>query len=324
MTPKQRFIEVLNFREPDLVSMMEIEFHIHEEYVGEALTVGAKFARLTRKEKDYALARNAEILIETAQKAGHDVIREIGGYWEVAPGVPAFLYLDDFEDRLELIRLVKKMIGDEYFILCFAGWFISVPEGDKMDEFVTTLYENPDSLYETAEHMLQVSIETQKRYIDAGADGIGASADIAFKTGTFLSPAQLDEYFFPYLYRWVESIKKEGLPSVWHTDGNLNGVMDRILESGVTALQCIDPLAQMDIIELKKLAHGKIALIGNLDCTLLQTGPKEAIDMECKRIIEGCKAGGGFIFGGCNAIYKGISAENYQVMVDARRKYGQK
>jgi uroporphyrinogen decarboxylase len=323
MKPKQRFINALNFREPDdVVSMMEVEFQIHEEYVGEALTVGAKFAKLSRREKDYALARNAEILIQTAQKAGHDVIREIGGYWEVAPGVPAFLYIDNIEDRLELIRLVKKMSGDEYFILCFAGWFISVPEGNRIDDFITTLYDEPESLRIQAEEMLTASIETQKRYIDAGADGIGAAADIAFKTGTFLSPSQLDEFFFPYFYRWVQSVKNEGLPSIWHTDGNLNAVMDRILESGVSALQCIDPLAEMDIIELKKIAYGKMALIGNLDCSILQTGPKEIIELQAKQIIEGCMDGGGFIFGGCNAIFKGISAENYQVMVNARNKYG--
>jgi len=323
MTPKQRFISALEFHEPDdKVSMMEVEFQIHEEYVGEALTVGSDFAALTRSQKDYALKRNAEIMIKTAQKAGHDVIREIGGYWEVAPGVPAMLWLPDFEDRLEQVRLVKQMAGDEFFILCFGAWFFGIPEGDKIDDFITTLYEDPDSMYVAAEEMLKGSIEVQKRYIDVGADGIGAATDIAFKTGTFLSPAQLDEFFFPYFYRWVESVKREGLYSVWHTDGNLNAVMDRILGSGVSALQCIDPLADMNIYELKKKAYGKTALIGNIDCTILQTGPVEAIEEESRRIIEGCKKGGGFVFGGCNAIFKGIPASHYQVMVDARNMYG--
>ena len=323
MTPKQRFISALEFREPDdKVSMMEIEFQIHEEYVGEALTVGYEFAKLTRSQKDYALKRNAEIMIKTAQKAGHDVIREIGGYWEVAPGVPAKLWLPDSEDRLEQVRLVKQMAGDEFYILCFAAWFVAIPEGDKIDDFITNLYEDPEGLRAAAEGMLKGSIETQKRYIDVGADGIGAAADIAFKTGTFLSPSQLDEFFFPYFYRWVESVKKEGLHSVWHTDGNLNTVMDRVIKSGVSALQCVDPLAEMDIIKLKEQVYGKLALIGNLDCTILQTGPEEAITEESRRIIEGCKSGGGFVFGGCNAIFDGIPARHYQAMVDARDVYG--
>ena len=323
MTPKQRFIAALNFKEPDdKISMMEIEFQIHEEYAGEALTVGYEFAKLTRAKKDYALKRNAEIMIEVAHKAGHDVIREITGYWEVAPGVPAMLWLPDFEDRLELMRLVKQMAGDEFFILCCPAWFHGIPKGDQIDEFVRILYDDPDSMYVTAEKMLKDSIEAQKRYIDIGADGIGTCTDIAFKTGTFLSPAQLDEYLFPYFNRWVESVKKEGLYSIWHTDGDLNAIMPRIIESGVSALQCVDPLANMDIIKLKEQVYGKLALIGNLDCTILQVGPEGAITEESRRIIEGCKAGGGFVFGGCNAIFKGIPAQHYQAMVDARNLYG--
>jgi len=322
MKPKQRFISALNFEQPDKVSMMELEFQIHEEYVGEALTVGHEFAALTRNEKDYALAKNAEIIIKTAKKAGHDVIREIGGYWEVAPGVPAMLWLPEMEDRLKQVRLLKKLAGDEFFILCLPAWFIAIPEGDKIDDFITQLYDDPASLHTLAEQYLQHSIETQKQYIEAGADGVGTAADIAFKTGTFLSPTQLDEFFFPYFYRWVESVKKEGIYSIWHTDGNLNAIMDTIIESGVSALQCIDPLADMDIISLKQKTYGKMALIGNIDCTLLQLGPIEKIQEESKRIIEGSKTGGGFVFSGCNSIFKGIPANHYQAMVDARNMYG--
>jgi uroporphyrinogen decarboxylase len=99
-------------------------------------------------------------------------------------------------------------------------------------------------------------------------------------------------------------------------------IMDDILASGVDAIQCVDPLAGMDIVQLKKDTAGRLTLIGNLDCSILQLGTAEQIDGACKTIIEGCKFGGDFVFSGCNAIFKGIPAENYQVMVDARKKYG--
>jgi len=313
----------MNFQEPDdMVAMMELEFQIYEEYVGESLTVGYEFAKLSQKEKDRALNRNAEIMIIAAEKAGHDVIRDIPDYWEVAPGVPAFLWLPDLKDRVEQIRLIKKLSGDEYFLQCFVAGFIGIPDGRYIDEFVNQLYEEPERLHKHAKQMLESSIETQKYYIEAGADGLGTCADIAFKTGTFLSPAQLDEFFFPYFIPWVESVHKEGLLSIWHTDGNLNAVIDKIIASGVSALQCIDPLADMNIVEIKKKAYGKMALIGNLDCAVLYNGSKESIMENSRKILNSCKTGGGFAFGGCNAIFKGITAENYQAMVDARYLYG--
>lgn len=323
MMPKQRFLAAMNFRQPtDMVAMMEIEFQIYEEYVGEPLTVGFEYSKLSAKEKERALHRNAELMIMTAQKADHDAINGISGYWEVAPGVPAFLWLPNLEDRLELIRILKKISGDEFFLLACCAGFIGIPDGDSIYDFVDTLYEDPDGVHAYVEKNLTDSIEVQKKFIEAGADGIGACTDIAFNTGTFLSPKQLDEFLFPYVTRWAESVRKEGLVSIWHTDGNLNDVMDRIAATGVTALQCVDPLASMDIIELKKKYHGKLALIGNLDCAILQFGPEEAVTEASRHIIEGCKEGGGFAFGGCNAIFKGIPANHYQAMVDARRKYG--
>lgn len=115
----------------------------------------------------------------------------------------------------------------------------------------------------------------------------------------------------------------QGIISIWHSDGNLLPIMDRILASGVSAIQCVDPLAGMDIVEVKKQVNGRLALIGNIDCSILQFGPKAKIEEEVKRVVQGCKGNGGFVLSGCNAIFQGIPADHYQVMVDSRYKYGQ-
>jgi uroporphyrinogen decarboxylase len=99
--------------------------------------------------------------------------------------------------------------------------------------------------------------------------------------------------------------------------------LDDLIGSGIQGLQCIDPLAEMaDIGAVKEKTYGKVALIGNVDCSILQNGTHEEIEAACKYVLERGKGGGGFIFGGCNAIFKGIPGDNYQVMVDARKKYG--
>jgi uroporphyrinogen decarboxylase len=323
MNPKQRFLDALNFKQPkDVAAFMELEFHIYEEYIGKRPIVGFEFEALTPAEKEKALLNNAEIMVETAEKAGHDAIKDITGFWEVAPGEPAYLWLRDDKARLDQIRALKKVGGDKYFIIGSVSAPAGIPDGNNLYEFVIAMYERPDEVKGNNKKLLDRAVEFQKRMIDAGADGIINTADVAFNNGPFISPAQMDEFFFPYFYKWVESLKSQGVPAIWHTDGNLMPIMDRILESGVSAIQCVDPLGGMDIINLKKQVYGKLALIGNIDCSLLQFGPGEKIEEQVKTIIEGCKAGGGFILSGCNAIFKGISAENYQVMVDARSKYG--
>src|SRR5690349_18938833 len=102
MTPKQRFQAALNHKQPDdFVSFMEIEFHLYDEFIGKEPVVGHEFQKLSSREKEKALFRNAEIFVETAEKAGHDAIKDIGGYWEISPGKPAYLWLPDEQSRLD-------------------------------------------------------------------------------------------------------------------------------------------------------------------------------------------------------------------------------
>lgn len=323
MTPKQRFIDALNFKKPkDYVAFMELEFQIYEEYVGQNLILGYELAKLSPNEKERALRKNAEIMLITAEKAGHDAIKDIASFWEVSPGNPAYLWIEDFEDRLQLIRYLKEMGDNKYFVLGSVGANIGIPDGVHMYQFIIDIYENPDSIKETCGIVLKNAKEQQLRLVEAGADGILNACDVAFNNGTFISPQMLDQFFFPYFYQWAEDVKKLGVYSVWHTDGNISSILNKAIESGVNAIQCIDPLAGMDIIPLTKELYGKTTLIGNVDCSVLQSGTKEEIEQAVKYVVEGCKGKGGFVLSGCNAIFKGIPADNYQVMVDSRYKYG--
>lgn len=323
MTPKQRFEASIGFRQPDgMVSMMELGFHLFGELTGIEPVAGYEYAALNAPGKQRALEHNAELFVRVAEECGHDVIRGIGGYWELSPGLPAYLWLPDRQARLDQIRAIKKAAGDKYFILGQHTATMGMPNSDRVEEFVYDLFDRPDEVKARNEGLLLDAVEFQERMLDAGADGILNSCDVAYKTGPFISPAMMDEFFFPYLRRWADSLNKQSVISIWHTDGNLMPVMGRILDSGISALQCVDPLAGMDIVELKKLAAGKLALIGNIDCGLLQFGPADAITAEVRRVVEGCKHGGGFVLSGCNAIFKGIPIEHYLAYCKARVEYG--
>ena len=323
MTPKQRFKDALNHKQPsNYVSFMEIEFHIYKEFIGREPIVGYEFEKLSSSEKEKAFDHNAEVFIETAEKAGHDAIKDIGGFWEISPGKSAYLWLPDEKSRIDQVSAIKRAAGDKYFIISTSSGTMGIPDGEHLYEFVIDLYDNPEDVKERNEKSLLNGIALQNKLLDAGADGILNACDVAFNSGPFISPQLMDEFFFPYFNRWVDSLKSQGIPSIWHTDGNIMPIMDRTLESGVTAIQCVDPLGGMDIVKLKKQVGNRLALIGNLDCSLLQTGPAEIIEAETKKIIEGCNGSGGFVLCGCNAIFQGISVENYMVFVNSRYKYG--
>ena len=317
MTPKERFLAALSFQETDgKIPFMELEFHIYSEFVDAAPVVGHEYSKLTSKEKEFALHHNAEVMLATAEKAGHDAIRTFGGYWEVSPGVGTFLWLPDEESQLAQLRALKKLARDRYFLLGTVGSHMGIPDGGNIEDFITDLFESPEDVKAANEGTLKQALDSQAKQLEAGADGILNAVDIAFNTGTFLSPSQLDEFHFPYLEKWAGSLRSQGIPSIWHTDGDITAVLERTIDCGVSAIQCVDPLGGMDIVEIKKQVEGRLALIGNIDCALLQCGPPENIEREVRRVVEGCGHGGGFVLSACNAIYRGIPAEHYMIMVD--------
>lgn len=323
MTPKERMLAALNCQQPeDEVPFWELEFHLYQEMFGREPILGFEFDKLSEKEKENAICYNAEFLIEVAETLGYCAIRCIPGYWEVGPDDPAYLWIREEKYRLMLLRELARRGGDRYLLIGDCPGLFGIPDGRGIEAFVDEMYEHPKELKERADQAINNGIEMGKRMLDAGAECLLNCCDFAFNSGPFMSPSQFDEFTVPYLNRWVQTFKKEGIPTIQHSDGNLMPIMDRILASGVNAIQCVDPLAGMDIVSLKKELEGKMCLIGNVDCSRLQLGTPEEIDTMVKTVVEGCKEGGGFVLSGCNVIFKGIPAENYQTMVEARRKYG--
>jgi uroporphyrinogen decarboxylase len=320
MTPRRRFEAAMRHLPTDAPATMELEFHLYQELGGEMVTVGGDFVKLTAKEQASALHRNAEIMIECARVAGHDAIKDVACYWEESPGVPALLWLPD-EARLDQIRALREVGGDEYFILGSCGATVAIPNGAEMAEFVFAFYDDPETMHRRYDRVLKDTIEYQQRQLDAGAHGILSAADVAFNNGPFFTPDLLDEFFYPYLRAWAESLNSQGLISVWHTDGDIRPMLDKVVECGVTAIQCVDPLAGMDIVDVKARYGDKLALVGGFDFRVLQFGSPAAVVAETRRIIEGCWPASGFALGGCNAIFQGIPPENYLLMCQTRREY---
>lgn len=219
MTPKQRFTTSLNLKKPDdVVSYMELEFHLYQEFVGKEPVIGYEFSKLSPAEQEKAQYRNAEIMLETAEKAGHDAIKDIGGFWEISPGKPAYLWLPDEKSRLNHIKALKKVAGDKYFIIGSVGATMSIPDGNHIYDFVMDLYDNPEEVKAKNEKQLLDALELQNKLLEAGADGIMNPSDVAFNNGPFISPERMDEFFFPYFNRWVEDLKKR-----FHRTKNCNG-----------------------------------------------------------------------------------------------------
>ncbi|MEI7834352.1 MAG: uroporphyrinogen decarboxylase family protein [bacterium] len=310
MTERNNFLTALAGRQPDAVPLWELEFHLLNHYSAQPIILGAEFAALSAAERETALQRNAENMVAVAKKLGHAALTCPGGYWEAGPHDPAYYWLPD-DYRWQQLAALRRAAGADIALVMFTSGMIMPPVGDDYQEFCYRLFDEPEEISASAEKTLSWGLSEAKRARDLGADAVCNPCDIGDNHGVFFSPSQLEEFWLPYFHRWTAGVRALGMRSILHSDGKLTAILELLAESELDALQALDPIAGMDIAAVKQQVGDRLCLIGNLDCGLLQLGTEAEVAEATRTIITAAKPGGGFIFGGTNAIFRGIPPENY-------------
>ena len=101
-----------------------------------------------------------------------------------------------------------------------------------------------------------------------------------------------------------------------HTDGNIMPILRQLVECRPHALHSIDPIAGVDIREVKALVGEEVCLCGNVNCALMQTGTAHEVEKSAEYCLTHGKPGGGYIYSSCNTVFRGIPPERYRLMLD--------
>ena len=141
------------------------------------------------------------------------------------------------------------------------------------------------------------SVETLNKALvnqakDRGAMGVLLADDIAYQHGLMVNPELLRQNVLPSAARQVQSFKALNLPVFFHSDGNLNDIMDDLVETGLDGRQCIESAAGMDLASVRERYGKRLCLWGNLDPICLTSSRTRAKgfspDSFCP---QGCRAG---------------------------------
>jgi uroporphyrinogen decarboxylase len=154
-------------------------------------------------------------------------------------------------------------------------------------------------------------------------DAIWYSDDIAYTNSLLVSPDVLDKYFFPWLDKIGSLAKRYSKPLIYHSDGILYDVMDKIINCGVDALHPIEPKA-MEIKEVKNKYGDKLCLIGNIDVDLLSRGSVDDVKKSVQNNLEDLFTLGGYCVGSGNSIPEYVKLENYIAMIETVKEFNSK
>ena len=305
MTSKERMATALKLGIPDRVPTFELEFQLSEELMGKSFLTEHELEGLSASEVDRKIAENAQFMIQVYDRLEHDAI--------------CIQYLNE-EHTIQTIRRLHEYSGDRFMLLAHGDGTFAIPDGDGMLDFAYRIADDPESVHEQAEQMVRHAMEHDLRLLDAGLDGFILCSDYCFNKGPFLSPRMFAEFVTPYLARLIETIRNHGGYAIKHTDGNIMPILDQLVSTRPHALHSIDPMAGVDIREVKRLVGDKVALCGNVHCAAMQTGTDEEVIASAEYCLTYAKPGGGYVFCTSNIPFKGLPLERYLMVLDVWKR----
>lgn len=316
MTHRERFIKTLKCEQiGGQVPTFELVFFLTMEAFGKVHFEHRRYSQwnqMSFNERKLHINEMADLYIDIAKRYDHSAI-----FVQPNPG--------DLENTQWILENIREKTGDEYYIMMHGDPTWAIPDGDSMVEFSARMYEDPEGLNDESERRMNNSLEFAQKLDSMGhlVDGFTLCSDYCFNTNPFFSNEKFDELIVPYLKGVIDGYREMGYYTIKHTDGNIMPIAKQMADCHPDAFHSLDPQGGVSIPELRKIIGDDIALCGNVNCGLLQTGTDE----ECKEDIlrslrEGMERGRGFIFCTSNCAYTGMPLDRYEMMIDMWRKYG--
>lgn len=315
MTGKERFSAALRREKIEgHVPHFELVFFLTMEVLGKvhpSHRYYEQWNQMSPVEQKLQINDMADIYIDIARKYNHDAIF-------VHPNP------SDINNVKWLLETIREKSGDEFFLLMHGDTTCSIPNGDDMVEFSCQMYEEPEKLHDMQNRWQENAFKTANALSKTGLlDGFALCSDYSFNVNPFFSPEIFEELIVPHLSQTIAAYRELGFYTIKHTDGNINPIIEQIVNCKPDALHSIDPQGSMVLSDVRKKYGDRICTVGNVNCGLLQTGTDEEAAEDVRRSLrEGMDGNYGYIFSTSNCVYTGLPLERYEMMNKIWREEG--
>ncbi len=153
-------------------------------------------------------------------------------------------------------------------------------------------------------------------------DGLWIYGDMAYNHATLCSPQMYKDIVWPHHKRMVDWAHAHGLKFIYHTDGDVNGVVDLYVQAGFDCLQPLEVKANMDVRNLCPKHGSELAFFGNVDVMKMITNNREVIEREIAAKINAGKETKGYVYHSDHSVPPQVSWPFYQQIIELVNKYG--
>lgn len=206
---------------------------------------------------------------------------------------------------VESFEETRSLMGDEITLMAMADdpeWVMDVSR-----TFTNVMIRNLDA-------MMATGIEP---------DGLWIYGDMAFKTATMCSPTMYKELIWSDHKRLADWAHVHNMKFIYHTDGDVNGVMDLYVQAGFDCLQPLEVKASMDVRTLIPKYHKDLVFFGNIDVMVMATNDLAKIEEEISSKLTVGKQYRNYMYHSDHSVPPSVSWATYQAVIEMVKKYGQ-
>lgn len=183
---------------------------------------------------------------------------------------------------------------------------------------IMDMYRQPEKLLAAIEKVTPMNIAV-------GVDGARMSGNpvifFALHKGddTFMSDRQYEKFYWPTFQKVILGLIEEGLVPLLFAEGRYDNRLEIIKD--LPRGKVVWHFDRTDMFKAKKILGDNACIAGNVPASLLVTGAPWEVKEYCRKLIEVCGEGGGFILTGGASIDKG-NPDNLRAMTEAVMEYG--
>jgi len=193
------------------------------------------------------------------------------------------------------------------------GDFLRGTKGIMLD-----MYRRPAKLKEAMERITPMLIDQGLRAANASECPIVLLPLHKGPEG-FMSNKQFETFYWPTLKKVIIAFIEEGLVPMLFAEGNYEPRLEIIRD--MPRAKVIWHFEVMDMAKAKEVLGSDACIAGNLPVSMLSIGTPKEVKTGCRKLIETCGRGGGYILAGSASLDKG-NPENLRAMMEAAKEYG--
>jgi len=180
------------------------------------------------------------------------------------------------------------------------------------------MFRRPEKLQKAMERLVPIVINESIMSADASGCPI-IFMPLHKGTGGFMSNEQFKTFYWPTFKEVMLGLINQGLVPIPFAEGDYEPRLEIIKDMPRSAV--VWYFERMDMAKAKRILGDTACIAGNVPVSVLCTGTPQEVKEHCRRLIEACGKGGGYILTGSAGMEKG-DPENLRAMMDAAREYG--